>query len=380
MQFPIANFKNTRTPFYYYDMVLLEQTIKTVKSEADKYGYTIHYALKANANEPILKLFSSMNIGADCVSGAEVQRALDCGFPADTIAFAGVGKRDDEINLAIDNNIFSLNCESEQEIEVVNELAKDKGKIASIALRINPNVDAHTHHHITTGTDENKFGINLWQLEDVVKKVQKMANVKLISIHFHVGSQITNMDVFKALSEKVNEIQEQLSSWGVMVEHINVGGGLGVNYQDPDGHNIPDFASYFKIFADNLKLKNGQKLHVELGRSMVAQCGSLISKVLYTKELKHKNFAILDAGFTDLIRPALYDAYHKIENITSDEPAKKYDVVGPICESSDVFGKDVELPKTKRGDYIAIRSAGAYGQIMASNYNLRSLPGTVYSK
>ncbi len=380
MLFQIDKLRSIPTPFYYYDVELFRRTAQAVKAEADRYGYHVHYALKANANEPLLRMLSGMGLGADCVSGAEVQRAVDCGFAPQSIAFAGVGKRDDEINLGIDHGIFTFNCESEQELEVINELAKAKGKIASVALRINPEVDAHTHAHITTGTAENKFGINLWQLNDVALKASQMSNLRLISIHFHIGSQITEIEPFIELCSKVNELQIQLEKIGVTVEHINVGGGLGVDYKQPDEHCIPNFAEYFAAINRHIKLRAGQQLHVELGRSIVAQCGALITKCLYVKELQKKNFVIVDAGFSDLIRPALYDAHHRIENLTSTSNEKKrYDVVGPICESSDTFDKYISLPATQRGDLFAIRTAGAYGEVMASQYNLRSLPKAYYS-
>ncbi|MDR1342368.1 MAG: diaminopimelate decarboxylase [Prevotellaceae bacterium] len=378
--FPIEKFRSLPTPFYFYDVALFRRTAQAALSEAQKYGYIIHYALKANANEKLLHLLSGMGFGADCVSGAEVQRAIDCGFSPKSIAFAGVGKRDDEICLGIDHRIFSFNCESEQEIEVINELAKAKGVVAQAALRINPNVDAHTHAHITTGLDENKFGINLWQLLDVAKKVKQMSNLKLVCIHFHIGSQITEFSPFAELCAKVNELQEQLEQAGVTVEHVNVGGGLGVDYEHPAENSIPEFAAYFATLNRHIKLRPGQKLHCELGRSIAAQCGSLITKCLYVKELQKKNFVVVDAGMTDLIRPALYGAYHKIENITPQHAAEKvYDVVGPICESSDTFDKDVTLPQTQRGDLMAIRTAGAYGEVMASRYNLRQLPKAFFS-
>ena len=253
-------------------------------------------------------------------------------------------------------------------------MAGTKEKVASVALRINPNVGAHTHANITTGLKENKFGINLEDLDTVLDKVEALPNVKLMGLHFHIGSQILDMGDFIGLCNRVNEIQEHMYNRRIIVEHINVGGGLGIDYQHPNRQAIPDFTEYFATFHKHLKLRPQQSLHFELGRSIVAQCGSLIAKTLYVKQGANKQFAILDAGMTDLIRPALYQAYHKIENITSEEPIEKYDVVGPICESSDVFGKAVDLNKVKRGDLIALRSAGAYGEIMASGYNCRPLP------
>lgn len=377
--FPIEKFEVLETPFYYYDMALLKETLEVIKAESGKYGYHVHYAVKANANPRILETIAAQGLGADCVSGGEVQAALDAGFPADKVVFAGVGKADWEINLGLDRDIFCFNVESLAELEVINELAAAKGKVARIALRINPEVDAHTHAKITTGLKENKFGINLSLLGKVLDTMQSMNAVRLIGIHTHIGSQITDMSAFRNLAIRMNEIQEELESKGLQVENLNFGGGLGIDYYHPNHLPIPAFDNYFAVFKKLLKLRPGQQVHFEPGRSVVAQCGSLISRVLYVKEGEVKKFAILDAGFTELIRPAMYDAYHRIENISSDEETDIYDVVGPICESSDVFGKDVELNKVHRGDFIALRSAGAYGEVMASQYNCRKLPKAYYS-
>ncbi|WP_290091508.1 diaminopimelate decarboxylase [Parabacteroides goldsteinii] len=377
--FPIDKLKALPTPFYYYDVKLLQDTLDMVKNEAGKYGYHAHYAVKANANPRILSIIAENGLGADCVSGGEVKAALDAGFPADKIVFAGVGKADWEINPGLDNDIFCFNVESAVELEIIDELAAARNKVASVALRINPEVDAHTHAKITTGMKENKFGINLSQLGQVLDNLANLKNVKLIGIHFHIGSQITDMSAFRNLVIRVNEIQEDLEARGIRIENVNFGGGLGIDYYHPNHLPIPAFDNYFAVFNKLLKVRPGQQVHFEPGRSVVAQCGTLISKVLYVKEGETKKFAILDAGFTELIRPAMYDAYHRIENISSDEEVELYDVVGPICESSDVFGKDVELNKAHRGDLIALRSAGAYGEVMASQYNCRQLPKAYYS-
>jgi len=379
-KFPLEKFSNLETPFYWYDTNVLNQTLEVLTTEAKKYNFKVHYALKANANARILSIINSYGLGADCVSGGEIRAAVQAGFPASKVVFAGVGKADWEINLALDYNIFCFNVESIPELEVINELAAAKGKTAKVALRINPNVSADTHHYITTGREENKFGIALADVEKVIDVAEASSNIKLIGMHFHIGSQILEMNNFAGLCSRVNELQDQLAKRNLTLEHINVGGGLGIDYHYPNKQPIPDFAEYFKTFKSMLKLRDGQTLHFEPGRSVVGQCGSLITKVLYIKEGTIKSFAIVDAGMTDLIRPALYQAYHKIENCSSDEPIQKYDVVGPICESSDCFGKDVELNKTKRGDYLALRSAGAYGEIMASQYNLRRLPMAYFSE
>ncbi|MEN8122599.1 MAG: diaminopimelate decarboxylase [Bacteroidota bacterium] len=372
-------FKTFKTPFYWYDMQLLDDTLKLVKSESGKYGFQIHYAVKANANLPILKKIREYDLGADCVSGNEVLRAIEAGFSPKDIVFAGVGKSDEEINIGLDNTIFSFNVESIAEIEVINELAQKKNKIAKIALRLNPNVNANTHKYITTGLDENKFGINLNDLDSVLTTLDRSKNIELAGIHFHIGSQITDLSTYKDLCHKVNEIQDWFESKNKPLQHINVGGGLGINYKSPNEELIPDFKKYFKIFADNLKLRPNQQVHFELGRSIVGQCGILITKVLYIKDGLKTNFAIVDAGITELIRPALYQAKHKIENISSKLPEKTYDVVGPICESADFFDKGIKLPETKRGDLLVIKSTGAYGQVMTSQYNLRRIVKAYYS-
>ena len=374
-KFPVERLQKIQTPFYYYDSEVLRQTLKAINEEAGKHeGFVVHYAVKANANPKILRIIREAGLGADCVSGGEIEASIKTGFPASKIVYAGVGKADWEINLGLDNDIFCFNVESIPELEVINELAGKKGKVARVAFRLNPNVGAHTHANITTGLAENKFGIAMRDMLTVIEEASKMEHVKFVGLHFHIGSQILDMGDFQALCNRVNELQDELERHRIHVEHINVGGGLGVDYEHPNRLPIPDFKAYFDTYAKKLKLRNGQTLHFELGRAVVAQCGSLITRTLYIKEGATKRFAIVDAGFPDLIRPALYQAYHKIENITSEEPKEAYDVVGPICESTDVFAKQIDLNKTKRGDLLAIRSAGAYGEIMASQYNCRKLP------
>ena len=373
--FPIDKFQETQTPFYYYDTTLLRQTLKTINEEAGKHpGFEVHYAVKANANPKVLGIICQAGLGADCVSGGEIQAAINAGFPASKIVYAGVGKSDWEINLGLEKGIFCFNVESIPELEIINELAEKMGKTAQVCFRINPNVGAHTHANITTGLAENKFGIAMEDMESVIEEALQMKNIKFLGLHFHIGSQILDMGDFEALCNRINELQDQLESHHIMVKNINVGGGLGIDYNHPNRVPVPDFKAYFDTYAKHLKLREGQKLHFELGRAVVGQMGSLITKVLYVKQGTAKQFAIVDAGMTDLIRPALYQAYHKIENISSDEPEETYDVVGPICESSDVFAKAIDINKAHRGDLIALRSAGAYGEIMASQYNCRQLP------
>lgn len=373
--FPVDKFKQIETPFYYYDTNLLRKTLQAINAETNKHEqFEVHYAVKANANPKVLNVICQAGLGADCVSGGEIRAALKAGFPASKIVYAGVGKSDWEINLGLDKDIFCFNVESIPELEVINELAEKKGKVAQICFRINPNVGAHTHANITTGLAENKFGIAMRDMESVIEEAQRMKNVKFIGLHFHIGSQILDMGDFEALCNRINDLQNELERHHIKIENINVGGGLGINYGHPNHLPIPDFKDYFETYSRKLKLREGQKLHFELGRAVVAQCGSLITKVLYVKQGAAKKFAIVDAGMTDLIRPALYNAFHRIENISSDEAEDTYDVVGPICESSDVFAKAIDLNACHRGDLLALRSAGAYGEIMASQYNCRKLP------
>ena len=373
--FPVNKFRELETPFYYYDVNVLRETLSCINKEAGKYNnFCVHYAVKANANHKVLTIIRESGLGADCVSGGEIRAAIKAGFPTNKIVYAGVGKTDWEINLGLDYDIFCFNVESVPELEIINELASAKGKTARVAFRINPNVGAHTHANITTGLAENKFGISMEDMDKVIDMAGTLPHVKFVGLHFHIGSQILDMGDFVALCNRVNELQEKLYARQIIVEHINVGGGLGIDYAHPNRQAIPNFTEYFATYHKHLKLRPQPTSHFELGRAVVGQCGSLISKVIYVKQGTNKQFAILDAGMTDLIRPALYQAYHKIENITSEEPMETYDVVGPICESSDVFGKAIDLNKAHRGDLFALRSAGAYGEIMASAYNCRALP------
>lgn len=382
--FPLEKFQGIQTPFYYYDTQLLAETLNVISRHLDD-NMHMHYAVKANANPRILRQIAEAGFGADCVSGGEIRAALEAGFPAEKIVYAGVGKSDWEIRLGLEKGIFCFNVESIPELEVINTLAAELRRTASVCLRINPNVGAHTHANIQTGLSENKFGIDMQDMESVIRRCSELENINFIGLHFHIGSQILEMDDFKALSLRINELQERLEAAGISsVRNINVGGGLGIDYTDPEGHPIPDFKAYIDTYRQNLRLRPGQQLHFECGRSIVGQMGSLIARVLYVKENAIKRFCILDAGMTDLIRPALYDAYHKVENLSAMEREEGepllYDVVGPVCESSDVFVKYYALPFTQRGDLVALRSAGAYGEIMASQYNCRTLPKAYFSE
>ena len=372
-EFPLDLFRGRRTPFYFYDTALLRQTIEEVKRQiADRPTWQVHYAVKANANPELLQIIARSGLGADCVSGGEVSAALAAGFKPESIVFAGVGKRDDEIQLGLDAGIGRFNVESTAEMEVINGLALAAGRRAPVSIRVNPDVGAHTHANITTGLAENKFGIHHSVLPETIALAQKLPGLDFRGIHFHIGSQILDMSDFVALCNRINDCTAQMDRMGLKYEDINVGGGLGIEYGHPNHLPMADFAGYFDVFKRHLAARC--PVHFELGRSIIAPCGTLITRVLYVKEGLYRKFAILDASMTELIRPALYHAYHRIENLTSEDPEEKYDVVGPVCESTDVFGKDVELSACHRGDLIAIRSAGAYGESMASHYNCRPLP------
>ena len=306
-KFPVDRFAQLRTPFYYYDMELLHQTLQTIQAEASRHeGFVVHYAVKANANPKLLRVIRQAGLGADCVSGGEIEASVRAGFPSSKIVYAGVGKSDWEINLGLDKSIFCFNVESVAELEVINELATKRDRIAPICFRINPDVGAHTHAKITTGLAENKFGIAMRDMGAAIEEAAQMKNVKFMGLHFHIGSQILDMGDFAALCNRINDLQNELEKRHIKLEHINVGGGLGIDYQHPNRVPIPDFKAFFDTYARHLKLRPGQKLHFELGRAVVAQMGSLITRTLYIKQGTAKQFAIVDARMTDLIRPALY--------------------------------------------------------------------------
>ena len=381
----IEKLEGVATPFYYYDIDLFRRTIAYAKEISEKYNIKIHYAIKANVERRLLEEISAKGFGADCVSGNEVLHAHSCGFSADKIVFAGVGKSDKEIFNALQLGIEAFNCESLQEIIVINEMAHTHGLKANVSVRINPDIDAHTHKYVTTGLYENKFGISQHEFEKLIDILKKSENINFYGLHFHIGSQITRVEeVFALECQRVNEIVAYFERQGLKVDNINLGGGLGVDYDDPDETPIADFEGWFRTIAENISRREDQTVHVEPGRSLVAQCATLISRVLFVKSGETKNFLIMDAGMNDLIRPALYGAYHKIENLSAAQRTffpthQAYDIVGPVCESSDVWGAGRLLPLSVRGDLMAIRSTGAYGQVMASRYNMKDLAPSVFS-
>ena len=377
--FPVDRFRGLRTPFYYYDLPLLRRTLDAVQAQLDRNpAFRMHYAVKANSNPRILAEIASRGFGADCVSGGEIRAALEAGFPAESIVYAGVGKSDAEIRFALEAGIARFNVESVAELEIIDELAGEMGCVAPVSLRINPDIGAHTHAGITTGLAENKYGINYEQMDDVLDLAQRLPHVQYCGLHFHIGSQILDMMDFTALCNRINALVTRMQRGGRPVGDINVGGGLGINYQHPNHLPVADFEAYFEVFRKHLRLPAGTPVHFELGRSIVAPCGSLIARVLYVKQGTRKQFAIIDGSMTELVRPAMYRAYHRVENLTSDEPEEVYDVVGPVCESSDVFVKEMAIDRCRRGDFVAIRSAGAYGESMASQYNCRPLPDSFF--
>lgn len=373
--------ESIRTPFYLYDMGLLEGTLREVTRQSAKYGYTVHYALKANFEPRIFEAVRRFGLGVDCVSGNEVRYAIEAGFPASSVVYAGVGKTDEEIVYGLEQDIFAFNCESRQEVGIINELAARMGKVANVALRINPDVDPESHRYISTGQADSKFGISYKEISELSAELGGMHNVRVTGLHFHIGSQIRNMAVFAKLCRRVNMLHEWFTAQGFRLEHINVGGGLGVNYEDPEFEPIPDFATYFGTFHKNLRIAPECRVHFELGRSIVAQCGELISRVMFTKTTAGgQNVAIIDASMTDLVRPALYQAQHSVENLGGpDREQHTYILAGTVCETSDVFRSDVALPELRRGDLVSIKTTGAYGSVMASRYNMHDLAPAVFS-
>ncbi len=366
------------TPFYLYDMELLGRTLDAIRDQAG--DYRIHYAIKANGDERILGEVLKRGFGIDCVSGNELRLIRRLGFPADTIVYAGVGKSDPEIELGVREGIRAFNCESRQELQVIDEIAGRLALRARVALRINPDVDPQTHRHISTGQADSKFGISYLELEQVAEELAEYKHLDFQGLHFHIGSQITDMRVFEFFCRRVNSLVEWFAERGFPLGYINMGGGLGVNYDAPDAEPIPDFGAYFDAFRRNLEVGDAE-VHFELGRAMVAQCGELITRVLFNKvNSAGKQVVIIDGSMSELIRPALYEAYHEIENLDArpGSPRVAYVVAGTVCESSDVFASDRELPELRRGDLVTIKSAGAYGASMASQYNMHDLPRAVY--
>lgn len=375
-----AQLREYETPFYLYDINLLRQTLESVVYESNKYNYKVHYAIKANNDDYLLSIIKEYGIGIDCASGNEVRKAIEMGFDPKSVVYAGVGKRDKEIRYAIEQGILAINCESIEELQVVNQIAGEMGVKAEVGLRVNPDIDPKTNHCIDTGQADSKFGIAYDEIIENAELIKELSNINIIGIHIHIGSQIRELHVFENMCNKANAIVNKLESLGFSFRIVDVGGGLGINYDVPENEPIPNFASLFAIVHEYLNVE-GKEVHFEFGRSIVGECGELITSVLFNKTTATgRRLLIIDASMTELIRPMLYGSYHNIENITSTEEAcKKYTVVGTACESTDMFDENVSLKKSKRGDLLAIKSAGAYGRSMASQYNMHDLPKAVYS-
>ena len=377
----ISNLSSHETPFWYYDMELFRRTVDEAARAAEKWGIVVHYSIKANSEPRLLAYIRRRGFGVDCVSGNELAFALEQGFDPSKIVFAGVGKTDEELLIGLRAGIASFNCESVEEVERLNELAGEYGLKANISLRVNPDVDAHTHKFITTGLETDKFGIPRRDVDKVIAMLKGNDRLNFKGLHFHIGSQILDVEgVFTSECQSANDIVKHFESEGLRVRNIDLGGGLGIDYEEPDLHPVPDFDGWFRVLRSRTQCSGDQQLHVEPGRSLVGQCGSLVSRVIFVKRGESRTFVIADTGLNDLLRPALYGAYHKVENLTSTSAQMaSYEIVGPICESSDVIGEDRLLPLTQRGDILAIRSAGAYGSAMSSHYNMRTPARTVFS-
>ncbi len=365
-----------QTPCYIYDTKLLHDNLDIAIKEFYSYFDTqssIHYALKANDNALVLAQIKQAGLGVDCVSGGEIEHAIACGFNPNDIVFAGVGKLDSEIMLGLEVGIYAFICESLQEVMVINDLACQSNKNAKIMLRVNPDIDAKTHKYISTGTYDNKFGIAFDDLLEFLPSLDTLNNIELIGLHYHIGSQVMDMSVYAKLANVASSHYEILYKMGLKFSDIDLGGGLGVDYENPMTKPIANFRDYFSIIKQNLSIPYQVKIHFELGRSLVAQCGIMLSKVLYIKNTVGTKFAIIDAGMNDLMRPALYEAKHLIINLSADKINETYHIVGPVCESTDIFARNLTISELKRGDMVAILTSGAYGRVLANQYNRRAM-------
>ncbi len=373
------------TPLYIYSKNMIAEKFKAIDEAFSSVKHTICYAMKANSNMEILKLMASMGSGGDVVSGGELYLAQKAGIPANKIVYASVGKTDEEIKFAIESGILAFNIESEPELEVVNQIAQQMGKRAPVALRINPNIDVHGHPYISTGKSINKFGIDIGIAFEVFQKAHKMNGIEIVGVHCHIGSQILNLEYFVASAKKLFDFVTRLNESGIQIEHIDIGGGLGVHYPDmipeyaeDEKKEVPPPSELAEKVVSILKPLNCEILF-EPGRSIIGESAALITKVLYVKHSRDTKFIVVDAGMNDLIRPSLYEAYHQIVALNKiDGKLEKADVVGPICETGDFLAKARMLPDIKRGDYLAVMTVGAYGYSLASNYNSRPRAAEVW--
>jgi len=359
--------KKYGTPLYVYSAGRIVQKLKALRGAFTE-PLHVHYAMKANFNPQILKLLKKQKVGVDVVSAGEIKRALECGFKGQDIIFSGVAKSHEEIGFALRKNILLFNVESLPELERIGQIAKRLKKTAQVSFRLNPDVSADTHPYITTGFRENKFGMDqsfLPELLEILRRYKK--NLNLRGLDFHIGSQLTKIEPFEEALKKSVPVFQQLRSQGFDLRIFDIGGGVGISYQ---GQEVIDLAEYGRRLESYLK-PLGVEIHCEPGRYLVADAGVLLTKAEYIKKTPYKNFVIVDTGMHHLIRPSLYQAYHRIMPVVkSDRPEVKVDVVGPICESSDWIAKDRILPEIKEGEVLAILDAGAYGYVMSSDYNL----------
>ena len=355
------------TPLYVYDFEHFRDRYEELKEAFSGRKSLICYAVKANSNLSVIKLFADLGAGADCVSIGEVRRALLAGVPKYKIIFSGVGKRDDEIKEALESDILFINLESEAEMKRVELIAQELGKKARISIRINPDIDPKTHPYISTGLNENKFGVEIESAKGMYAYAAKSENLEPVGIHFHIGSQLTELEPIYQSAKKVSELLRALLALKIEIKFFDVGGGLGVRYYDETTITPYDYAQAI------LSTLSGTDVTIvsEPGKFMTANGGYFLTKVLYEKQNKDKRFVIVDGAMNDLIRPTLYKAFHGVEVVGKSGNESKADVVGPICESGDFFAKDEELPPTEHGDLLVIKSAGSYGFSMSSNYNTR---------
>ena len=378
-----------QTPLQVFDVGRIRQAIRAFKRVFEEEGvdYEVSYASKAFSCLAIYQVINEEGGHTDVVSGGELWTAMKAGFPVDKVSFHGNNKTDAEIKMALYNRVGRIVVDNMEELDRISRFADELDYTANIQLRIKPGIDAHTHHFIMTGQIDSKFGFALETGEAMaaVKKAIATPSVQLLGLDCHIGSQILDVeDVYATECSRVKNIVSYFEGKGLRIAQVDLGGGLGVDYMDPDSSPIPDFETWFRTVSSKIIRRRSQSLHLEPGRSIVAQCGTLVSRVLFVKVGETKNFLVLDAGMNDMIRPALYGAYHRIENLSSKlrpnlPQSQVYDVVGPVCESSDVWGMGRLLPLSVRGDLIAICSAGAYGQSMSNRYNLRDLAPAVYS-
>lgn len=361
--------KTVKTPFYCYSQSTIQDAYQGYANNLQQLDTMICYAVKANSNQAIIKTLADLGSGADVVSEGELRRTLKAGIPANKIVYSGVAKTAHEIQFALENEIFQFNVESENELDLLNKVACQLNTKAAIAFRINPDVDAQTHEKISTGKSENKFGIPIRKARDIYRKAANLEGIIVQGVDVHIGSQLTDLAPFQKAFDRIKLLVSDLKKENIPIKVIDVGGGLGVNYENHE--NVPyEIEAYCQMLQKTFADMNC-KIILEPGRSLVANSGLLISKVIYTKQGEDRAFLIIDAAMNDLIRPSMYDAYHDILPISNSNNQATYDIVGPVCETGDTFARSRTIPQMNEGDLLAIATVGAYGSVMASTYNTR---------